>query len=157
MSSQYVPPHSRKWSEPHEDFNYDEIDARLNPQAVEEETRFTMAAETFAEMLRWCWADGAGSAHALDAAFRKFVGASLTLNPKLSDGPTMARVAELIGVTKQSLCKHSLNFRGAFKADLIRYRSDESREKMRAARLAQRDANGKVLGRNFGKHEATAA
>ena len=136
------------------DFDYSAVEKRLNGNGhvlKELPDPYTIAAQSFRAILKWTFANGRSG---LASAFRKFLAATATIDPKLLEGASLSDLARELGVGKAVMSKHSIDFRKCFGEHF--YTPRAGRENMRAARLKQRGKDGKVLGRNFrgpkGKH-----
>ncbi len=126
--------------EPFEDFDYDAIDG-IAP--TDELT--SRAAEAFAAIVKYCW-EGTSPNGDMKAAFWRFVVISRAIQPQIFNGCSYPELADRMGCTKQHVSKILKRFAEEFGAHL-RGRSDTACANMSTARLQQRDAAGKVLGR----------
>lgn len=121
------------------------MDALLGTiQAAPEDARH-LAGEVIREVFAYCFSARFKTKSSLKLAASKLAVIAGWLRPDLLNGRTQTQVAKTLGLTKQSLAKASVKFRDQFDLPPQNGRSQEAREAMRRARLAN----------PVGRHHAT--
>ena len=138
--------------EPFVNFDFDAVDGHPEPPPDDS----ALAAEAVGRLLDWCWhADSRRRSHeAPGIAFRRFAILTQAIRPALVGCRNYAELSSKLGITKAAVSKSLISLRETFGVHVCE-RSDTSREHMRQARLRQRDASGRTVGRNFRKPAAS--
>ena len=123
--------------EPICEFPYDIIDTHGQHQDAPE----ALAADALKKILLWIWT----SPEDFPATFNKLAVLSVAIDPNLVRVKNNAELAEVLGVTKANVSKILCEACREFGVHL-RQRTDSGIERMRRARLAQRDSSGHVKG-----------
>jgi hypothetical protein len=109
----------------------------------------TRGAEAFKKLVAYC------TSTRREAPWRRFVAITATVFPDMlaaKNGPTLARE---LGMTKANFSKQACNFRKAFGWHFHPWRSEVGRERMRQARLAQREPGSATAYSRKGKKAPT--